>query len=490
MGLRINTNVMSMSAQNNLKSTSAKLNTSLERLSTGLRINSGKDDAVGLAISEGLRSQVRGIDVAKNNISNAASVFGVAEGYLSQLTEVAQQMREVAVQAASNTLNSNDRDSLETKFSTLSDEYNRLSQGANFGGVSLLDGSFIGKSIQVGAKEGESLSISIGSALSSSIGQVAIMTAAAVTARATTGATLSLPGDGVVTINNVGMGTLSDDGVSNAQSSESAIAYVNAINSVSGTTGVSAVALANVVKLSYTVGGGDEFSASAVITINGVTVKAAGSGEMSHANDTDAQEFVNMINAKTADTGVTASIDMANDKIILTANDGRNIDFSVSGAAGYNTLGITGNTAYSQVVHRGSFKLTSQSTFTLGNASDDLATTTTSVAVDTATSLSTAEVDSAANASTAISILDSVITQLQNRRATVGSTSNRLDIAAAELDSRQENLSSAESAIRDADIAAETAKLTQQQILQQAGVTVLGQANSAPQIALTLLQNI
>ena len=489
MGLRINTNVQSLAAQNALSRTSTKLNQSLTRLSTGLRVNTGKDDVVALAQSEQLRSKIRGIDVAVSNIAYANSLFGVAEGFLNQLTEISQSMREVTVQGADASISSSDRTALTDKFTSLLNEYNRLASGANFGGQRLLDGTFTSKSLQVGPDEGNTISVSLVDARSSTIGQVAIRTGNTGLNQSTvaTSTALAFTTDGF-TIGSTSVSTFSTDGVSNIEASESALAFVNAINAQSGSTGVTATVLANVVTICYGTGG---LSSNQSLIINGITAKSD-TLLVSAGDATDAATLVDKINAVATTTGVTATIDATAQTITLSATDGRNIHIQTTSQTDTTMFGFFGtNQSYANSVYRGTFKLTATSAFNVTGATAEFTNApTTSVAISSTTSLSNSSVSSVANASAAISILDNAISQLQSRRATVGSTSNRLDIAEAELNSRKENLSAAESRIRDADIAAETAKLTQYQILQQAGATVLAQANSAPQIALTLLQNI
>ncbi|MCP5464798.1 MAG: hypothetical protein H7A33_07230 [Deltaproteobacteria bacterium] len=498
MGLRINTNIASLSAQNALSKSTRKLNRSLTRLSTGLRINTGQDDVVGLAKSEALRSQIRGIDQARANIASASGVLGVAEGYLSELTNIAQQLRETAVQASDGTISSADRTSLSDKFSNLLAEYNRLANGANFNGVSLLDGTFVSKSIQIGPDQGDTISISVTDARSSTIGEVAVFTSSTWTAVSTntaaTASTAFTDPSGTITVNGVTVPTSAylDDGVSSIESDESALAYVNAINSVSGQSGVTAQVLANVVTVDYTAGTG--LSSGQSLIINGVTVKNT-TLDVTIGDDDDMSALVSLINSKTTQTGVTATIDTANDVMVLSASDGRNIHIQTTANAvnssGYNVFGMTGASGNTQATFRGTFVLQGNEAFNVENADSTFAANATeAVTVDTNSSLDNASLSTAANSQSAITTLDNVIAQLQSRRATVGSTLNRFETAESELNARVENLSSAESAIRDADIAAETAKLTQFQILQQAGVTVLAQANAAPQIALTLLQSI
>lgn len=494
MGLRINTNVASLQAQNKLAATTKKLNQSLTRLSTGLKINSGKDDGVGLAKSEALRAKIRGGEVARSNMAKAGAVLGVAEGYMAQLTEIAQNLRELAVQAADETISSADRTSLTDNLNTLVAEYNRLADGANFNGVKLLDGSFIGQDIQAGIDESETIGVTISDARSAAIGKIALFTSQTRTSVLTTTTTTNLAfGDAAgITIAGTALATtdFTSDGVSNVEKSESALAYVRAINSKSGTTGVTATVLANVQTFTYT--SGATLDGTMHLLINGVTVKNTTTSYT--ISDQNATDLAALINAKSSSTGVVASVDTANDKLVLTASDGRNIDVTVTGAdttVSSNAFGFTGSSSNRASVFRGTFKLTANSAFSITGASAEFAAADpTSVALSETTTLDDVSFTTAANAGTAISIMDKVLEQLQSRRSAIGQASNRLDIADSEMGSRIENLSAAESIIRDADIASETAKYTQASILQQAGATVLAQANSAPQIALTLLQNL
>ncbi len=489
MGLRINSNVVSTQAQNRLAASSKKLNTSLERLSTGLRINSGKDDVVGLLKSESLRTQIRGISAAQGSLNNAQSLLGIAEGSLAQLTEISQALREKVLQAADSSLSSTDRTNLTTAVTDLLNEYSRLSGAAEFDSVKLLTGTFTNKSFQVGPNVSDTLSISITDSRSSNVGKVAVLTSVTtftrVTGSSATAATLTDPSGITINGTTVASSAFTSDGVSNVEASESAIAYVNAINSVSGTSGVRADVLSNVVTFSdYT--GGASISASTTITLNGVSIANA-SG---YANtDAGATSLVTAINAVTTQTGVTAAIDTTNNVFTLTASDGRNISLfvgaavTVSDATGYLATNMASGSQAS--VYRGTFKLYSDNNFTLTGGA---VSATTSVTQSTAFTLNTLDVSTSTNAANGVFVLDNVIRQLQQRRTEVGSKSNRIDFAINELNTRLENYQSAESVIRNTDVAAETANLTSAQILQQAGVSVLQRANAIPQIALQLLQ--
>ena len=498
MGLRINTNVASLNAQNNLSKNTKQLNQSLTRLSTGLRINSGKDDVVGLAKSESLRSQIRGGDVARSNITNGSAFLGVAEGFLSELTGIAQGMRDLAVQAADNTLSSTDRENLTDALNAQMAEYNRLTSQAKFNGVSILDGTFSNKGIQVGFNEGDQIDISISDARSATIGKVAILTGSTRSVQTTTASTTAIDFTGVSSLQiggtTIAASAFTADGVSNVESSESAISYVNAINSYSGQTGVTAQVLENEQTFTYGTTDSHALIQTQTLSINGVAIIDSTGGALTD-DANGAADLVKLINDQSSQTGVVASQDTAAGTIKLTASDGRNIDVLVTGAnsagGGTNAFGLTGGSSNFVAGYRGEFKLTSNDAFTVSGASAEFATGgAINVQLDNNTTLDNVDFSTAQNAGTAISVLDKVVEQLSQRRAEVGSAATRLDIADAEMASRVENLSAAESAIRDADVAAETAKYTQANILQQAGATVLSQANSSPQIALTLLQSI
>lgn len=494
MGLRINTNVLAMNAQHNLQKSTMRLQTSLQRLSTGLRINSGKDDVIGLAKSESLRTQIRGIAAAELNLANGANLLGVAEGTLAQLTDIAQRLREQTVQAADSTISSTDRENLNTNITDLVNEYSRLTSAAEFDGVKLLTGTFVAKRLQVGPNGTDTISISINDTRTSAIGKVAIMTAETLSVvHSTTTAGFAFTNPSAITINGVSINAATEmtgDGVSAYEATESAIAWVNLINNYAGQTGVSAVVVSNYVTLDYTAG--SDVSAGDNIYINGTAITMAdwtGSGD-----DTAASAFATAINNISTQTGVTATIDTANNRITLAANDGRNISVLYSASADLvsnsSVFGIQ-NSSKSDigVMYRSQFKLFSDDQFSVGNADAEFATSdSVTQGLSSTSSLSTLNVSSTTNAVEGLFILDNVIRQLQARRSDVGSKTIRFQVAEGELQVRKENLTSSESRIRDADIAVETANLTSAQILQQAGASVLQRANAAPQIALTLLQ--
>ncbi len=494
MGLRINTNVASLAAQNKLSQTTKKLSGTLQRLSTGLRINNASDDVVGLFKSESLRSNIRGIATAEQNISSASSTLGIAEGSLSELTDIAQSIREKIVQAADATISTNDRTNIATSINDLLSEYSRLVLATEFNGVKLLDGTFSNKNFQVGYGVSDQISTSILDTRSSAVGSGAIMTIAALTI--TTTSAVDFADIGLVTIGGVQIqaSSFAADGVSSVQNNNSAIAIANAINTNAGGSGVTATALATVVTFAYSAGN-TAASGTQTYTLNGVTLVTGFAADTDTSSDANATTLAAAINAVTAQTGVTATIDTSTNAIQLNASDGRNITFASTLSAGASVTNVFGVAVVSTAAavnagYRGAVRLFSDNTFSISDGGTSIApSTATSIATTTTNlTLNSVNVSSVTNAQTGLFILDNVIRQIQTRRTNVGSKVNRFETALKEIQSRKENLSSAESIIRDADIAKETADLTSRQVLQQAGVQVLARANSLPQIALELLR--
>lgn len=227
----INTNVSSLNAQRNLSATQSALATSLERLSTGLRINSAKDDAAGLAISERFTTQINGLNVAMRNANDGVSLAQTAEGSLGSIGDALQRIRELAVQSANATNSTSDRAALDVEAQQLKDEIDRVASQTNFNGVKLLDGSFTSQDFQVGANVGETITVaSIANAQSANLGTT---TSAAVTGVAASGFAVAIV-DGDFQINGTSVGAVAAD----TSATERAASLRVAINSVADTTGV------------------------------------------------------------------------------------------------------------------------------------------------------------------------------------------------------------------------------------------------------------
>jgi flagellin len=232
----INTNTASLNAQRNLSTSGSSLATSLQRLSSGLRINSAKDDAAGLAISERFTSQIRGVNQAARNANDGISLAQTAEGALAEVGNNLQRIRELAVQASNGTNNQTDRDALNAEVTQLKAEIQRVSEQTSFNGTKLLDGSFTAVAFQVGANAGETISISsIANTQTAAIGGTFTRTTGSFNATALTGFATAIAAGGLV-LNGTDVGAIG--AAANAQ--ERAGQLVEAINRVSAQSGVGA----------------------------------------------------------------------------------------------------------------------------------------------------------------------------------------------------------------------------------------------------------
>ncbi|MBN1477381.1 flagellin [Candidatus Sumerlaeota bacterium] len=470
MALTVNSNIASLTAQRNLGRTAVELRTALERLSSGLRINRAGDDAAGLAISEALRAQIRGLQQATRNANDGLSLVGTAEGALNESTNIIQRIRELSVQAANGTNSDANRASLQDEIDQLIQELDRIGNTTQFNGRNLLDGTFVDVSLHVGANRNQTLDISIDDVRASTLGAVAIVTGSAISTAANSGADLA---DFVINGVAIDDPLATDDTLSTTQNDASAIALVAAINRAAGQSGVSAEANGTV----YTGGAiaGGTLDGTNYVEINGVRIQGA-----FLANDSDGalREAINDVSNQ---TGVIATIDASN-QLVLTAADSRNIAITAAGT-GATITGLTPE------VYHGSLTLYSDDTITTGGT-DVVATgfTASSTAVDPNTAINRVDITTAEGAQDAIRTADFALNQITSIRASLGAITNRLESTVSNLQMTAENLSASESRIRDADFAVETAALTRAQILQQAGTSILAQANLVPQAALALLQ--
>jgi flagellin len=503
----INTNIASLNAQRHLNTSQTSLAMSLQRLSSGLRINSAKDDAAGLGIAERMSTQIRGLNQAVRNANDGISLAQTGEGALAEIASNLQRIRELAVQAANATNSASDRAALDLEVQQRIAEIERVAAQTSFNGRKLLDGTFGTAIFQVGANVGENIGIGLSTSMrSTAIGQIAQgKSSAEVT-------TNNLSGSGTI---KVGLNDAVTIGVATAgqaagQTVGSAWAKVNAINSA-GVSGLTATASTTIrLQIANAAETGGSSSVTYQLTINGTDIlntTIAASGSIS------AQTIVDNINAKTNDTGVTAILNGTN--LLLTAADGRNIaigqtfggsgspsggvtagtgDTTLNGVTYYQgTIGTAANATATSTnataVNGGRITLTANDTITISGDGSDLgfAAANHTIAKDT-TTISTINVLTVADAEDAIYRVDSALTAVTNLRATFGAVQNRFESVIANLSASAENLTASRSRIQDADFAQETANLTRAQILQQAGVAMLAQANALPQNVLTLLR--
>ncbi len=467
--LSISTNVASLNAQRTLNKNQKSLATSFQRLSTGLRVNSAKDDSAGLAIANRLSAQVRGLNQAARNANDAISLAQTAESALNEQSSMLQRLRELAVQAANDTNTSTDRAAIQTEADALISEIDRIATQTTFNNRNLLDGSLSAVKFHVGANASESISVSVSSARSFNLGTVYSATSSTMTTNALAAGTLLINGT------SVAASSANDDTVSSSYNSASAMAKAAAINATTSEHGVTATIESNTYNAGAVTTGP---VTTGEITVNGVNIGAV----TTVANDTDSA-LRNAINAVAGTTGVQATLDASNN-LILTASDGRNIIVAGTDATGSGALAAAAAGNYI-----GTVTLKSDSAITITGANESYAGLANNQAISTASTVNVDTLDftSQTGANTALSTLDDAIRQVSTRQASLGATLNRMDAAVSQLAAASENTAAARGRIQDADFASETAKFSKNQILQQASSAMLAQANVAGQIALSLL---
>jgi flagellin len=625
----INTNIASLNAQRNLNTSQSALATSLQRLSSGLRINSAKDDAAGMSISDRMTSQIRGLNQASRNANDGVSLAQTAEGGLSALGDSLQRIRELAIQSANSTNSASDRASLNAEAQSLLAEISRVASTTQFNGLNLLDGTFSASQFQVGSNANQTISVSIGGATTNQIGAYQ-QAGTAVTGTAFTGANFSITPSGSTVATTIGVSAATGSTGNNLVTADSAAAKAVAINAKTAETGVSATATNSLVAATAPTAHSGSLASGALI-INGVSIGAIASNALAV---TQGQNAATAINAQQSLHGVSAVADASTGKLTLTAADGRNIVITANtatadgataiqnvtgldasthatAASGNDTFTLTvggvyrsGNTAVAGELEEGdSFVLdgityemdtaggvtsgnvavsvaggataiaTADAIRTAINAQYDLLNTTVHVTsaagsaaltivnnklgangteaafddtnvsgggtttalvegVETAgtdagytatdvttygrltlssgsgftvagaeanyaglnttsaslTSLSTTDISTVTGANSAIAVVDGALSQVNTMRAALGAIQNRFTATSSSLQTASENITAARSRIQDTDFASETAALTRNQILQQAGVAMLAQANALPNTVLSLLK--
>jgi flagellin len=497
MALIVNSNVSSLNAQNSLSKNQASLATSMQRLSSGMRINSAKDDAAGFAISQRMTSQINGNQQAARNANDGISLAQTAEGDLDQIGSNLQRIRELAVQASNASNSDSDRKSINNEASQLIAEIDRVASTSSFNGIKLLDGSFSAQSFQVGANNTANDRITfaaISSAKSSSLGVGSGSSYS--TSLTGAGVTTTALAAGDLSINGYNVGASVSDGVSFANADASGIAKAAAINAVSADTGVTATVGATT--LAGTAATTFNAIAAGDIKINGVDIGAlqAATGAADRGSQVAAA-----INAKTSQTGVTATFDTTTGAVALNAADGRNITITAAATAGANdantglTAGAAGGAgATATSTSKLTLSSTSSAGITLAGAAGLTATGLTAFVGNNAATatagagVSSLDLTTAAGAQAALATLDSAINTINTTRGSLGAYQNRFESTIASLQTNTVNVTAARSRITDADFATETANLARSQVLQQAGTAMLAQANQSSQGVLSLLR--
>ncbi|UOD30856.1 flagellin [Massilia violaceinigra] len=473
----INTNIASLNAQRNLSTSGSGLATSLQRLSSGLRINSAKDDAAGLAISERFTSQIRGLDQARRNANDGVSMLQTAEGSLQSTGNILQRVRELAVQSSNATNSAGDRKAIQAEVGQLLSEADRISQTSEFNGLKLLDGSFGTATFQVGANAGQTIQATTANFRTNNYGNNEAITTAPATGTAYTAGSFALQG---LATTNIAV-----------SATDTAQSLASTINGATATTGVTAQAK-NDESAAFVAGGvyslavtSDNSTAANVSFTVGAALNAAGLASA-----------VSAFNDVSSKTGVTARLNDANNGLVLTNSAGNNITVANNSASAAVTLGALGaNGAASGAAASvatgatstsvGYVSMNSDKGFSIGSSNSNAISAGAAATLNTVAAI---DVSTAKGSADALKILDSALANVNSQRASFGALQSRFETAVTNLQSTSENLSASRSRIQDTDFASETAKLTRGQILQQAGTAMLAQANSLPNGVLSLLR--
>ncbi|MDT7518420.1 flagellin [Rhodoferax sp. TBRC 17660] len=507
MASTINTNIQSLTAQRNLSMTQASLTTSMQRLSSGLRINSAKDDAAGLAITDRMTSQIRGLNQAARNANDGISLAQVAEGALSSTSNNLQRIRELAVQSANGTNSASDRLALQQEVMQLTTEISRVGSQTEFNGLKLLDGSYTTQQFQVGANANQTIGVSVTSARAVDMGNNAVSSKTAAPSIATAAAgpslagtangflsqTLTLAGNG--TVNTIPTsGTLADG--------TSAKAVATAINAFTALSGVTAVATTKATISNVSLGSVQfQLQGSNLPPEPAITVSATIN------NVSDLAPLAQAINAQSGSTGITAVADKIGN-LVLTQAEGDDIKILNMGVTG----GLTGATVVGEdtltpvtfqpgtggtpapptsdvaVAVGGKVALNSSTGFTV-TSTDATGTLIAGGSQGSAlSSVAKIDISTQEGANAALLVVDGALASISANRAQLGAVQNRFLTTIENLQTNSENLSASRSRIQDADFAMETANLSRTQILQQAGTAMVAQANQLPQGVLQLLK--
>jgi len=514
MATSINTNIASLNAQRNLVGSQDALSTSLQRLSSGLRINSARDDAAGLAISERMTSQINGMAQAQRNANDGVSLAQTGESALAQMSGLLQRIRELAVQSANGTNTASDRQSLNQELNQLTAELDRFSTSTQFNGLALFDGTFTSTNYQVGANANQTVTATSANFRTSNYGVQELKSSD--TATAAVGAVDNATAAAIYTENsaatasentiNGGYGTATFD----IFTTDSAKDIADRING-QPQTGVRASAYTQFDLTTFDAGASYTWK---VFGTNS-TAQTISFSVGNPASGTGLSSVVQAFNDKASQTGVIATISAVSpDQVTLTAADGSNVTIGqVSGSSNADvgisaTTGTLGEVAGAVTIVTnqtatvaGQIILDSPKSYSIvqgANASVGLFSATSSAGAGVVgaasasaavlQAVSTLDISTVTGANNAMRITDAAITAVNDQRAAFGALQNRFSATIGNLAAAVENVSAARSRIRDTDFAAETAQLTRNQILQQAGTAMLAQANALPQQVLQLLK--
>jgi flagellin len=497
-GGAINTNVDALYALASLTNTANTTNTLEQELSSGQAINSPADNPAGYIAAQGFTTQIGGTEQALSNVNQGISLVQTANGGITQQINILQQIRNIANQAANGINSTQQLQSLQQVVSQLQTQVTTIAQQSVFNGQNLLDGSLNGVQFQVGPSEGQIIGLSIGSTVATQLGANQ-SSAAAAGIYHTDGSgsggvgdvsgnsyVITSGGAGAFASGNIGVsGSAGASNVNVAAVTEAAKDVAASINGVTSKTNVTATADTSVAftvtagSLSFVLGNGNGGAQT-----NGVNISAT----VSSVSQSGLQSLVDAINQHTGQTGVTAAVN-SNNQLVLTQSQGDNI--SITGFSGTGTL-AAGGTSTVTLSTAGAHAATIQGLVTLAsNQNFGLSAAASNIGLTTNSALATlagANVSTVSGANATLEIVDFALQQLENIGAQLGAVQQRLQATAANLQTTDTNLTSARSVVQDANIPQVTTDLTQQQILQQAGVSALAKSSALQETFLKLLQ--
>ena len=481
MALTVNTNIASLNVQKNLTRSSDALQTSMQRLSSGLRINSAKDDAAGLQISNRLTSQINGLGTAIKNAGDGISIAQTAEGAMQESTNILQKMRTLALASANGSPSAEDRKSNNSEYAALTAELSRIATTTTFGGRKILDGSFGTTAFQVGANANETINMSLGDVSANNIGSQQLKSVAIAPNATGVGAgAIAVTGGGQTATVNIAAG----------QSAKTTAAQLNgAVGGLSATASTEVRFGVNTANITGAAPGTANFS---IQVGSGTAVNLVGV--------TDTAGLADQLKSNAAKLGISVNFNATTNNLEIKSDTGENIIFAGADAsaqagitvaakdgAGTYGAGVAATAAALQVT--GAVSLNSTNSYSMNGAgATGLFVAAGTTVSSTKTVVSNTDVTTAANAQNAVDVITQAIANIDSQRADLGAVQNRFDSTVANLRSISDNSTAARGVVQDVDFASETAQLTKQQTLQQASTAILSQANQLPNAVLKLLQ--
>ncbi|MGC8503906.1 MAG: flagellin [Acidithiobacillus sp.] len=508
----INTNVAALNTINALNSTQGSLNTYLQQLSTGKQINGPADNPAGYAIAQRFQTQINGLNQAVSNGNQGVSLIQTATGAIQNQTSLLQQIRTTAVQAANASNTAQDRQALQGVVTQLLAQVQTIATQTQFNGQNLLDGTFAGAQFQVGANANQIINVSVGNAKTNAIGNYSTSTAGTIYTSSGSFVQGGYAQGGAFTVSTSGIGnftagalaisgSIGTSSVNVNTATESAANIAAAVNAASSQTGVTAQGYTSVALVattgtySFTLSNGSSGSPTNQVNIS-ATVTQGSNGQP------DLSSLVSAINNNSAQTGIAANVQTVNgtNELVLTQSNGNNIVLgsSTSGLASGSTgslyavaantttqIGETISSGTANVLFQGAVQFQSSQSYAIGNAINIGFSS--QAASLSGSAVSNINVSTAQGAQQAISILDQAINNLNQQNGALGAIQNRIQASVSNDQTTATNLQSAQSVVQDANIAQATSQLTKYQILQQAGISTLAQANALQQSYLKLI---